>query len=28
MHNKALWTSFIFKHRSWCTCPSFCSCKM
>jgi len=31
MHNKALWTSFIFKHGSWCvsfTCLSFCSCKM
>ena len=31
MHNKALWTSFLFKHRSWCvsfTCLSFCSCKM
>ena len=30
-HNKALWTSFIFKHGSWCvsfTCLSFCSCKM
>jgi len=31
MHNKELWTSFLFKHRSWCvsfTCISFCSCKM
>ena len=31
MHNKALWTSFLFKHGSWCvsfTCMSFCSCKM
>jgi len=31
MHNKALWTSFHFKHGSWCvsfTCLSFCSCKM
>jgi len=31
MHNKALWTSFLFKHGSWCvsfTCLSFCSCKM
>jgi len=30
MHNKALWTSFPFKHGSWCvsfTCLSFCSCK-
>jgi len=30
-HNKALWTSFLFKHGSWClsfTCLSFCSCKM
>jgi len=30
MHNKALWTSFLFKHGSWCvsfTCL-FCSCKM
>jgi len=31
MHIKALWTSFNFKHWSWCvsfTCLSFCSCKM
>ena len=31
MHNKALWTSFLFKHGSWCvsfTCLSFTSCKM
>jgi len=31
MHNKSLWTSFPFKHGSWCvsfTCLSFCSCKM
>jgi len=31
MHNKALWTSFLFKHGSWCvsfTCLFFCSCKM
>jgi len=31
MHDKALWTSFLFKHGSWCvffTCLSFCSCKM
>jgi len=31
MHNKALWTSFLSKHGSWCvsfTCLSFCSCKM
>jgi len=31
MHNKALWTSFLFKHGSWCvlfTCLSFCSSKM
>jgi len=31
MHDKALWTSFLFKHRSWCvsfTCLSFCSYKM
>jgi len=31
MHNKALWTSFLFKHGSWCasfTCLSYCSCKM
>jgi len=31
MRNKALWTSFLFKHGSWCvsfTCLSFCSCKM
>jgi len=31
MHNKALWTSVLFKHGSWCvsfTCLSFCSCKM
>jgi len=31
MHNKALWTSFLFKHGSWCvsfTCLYFCSCKM
>jgi len=31
MHNKALWTSFLFKHGSWCvsfTYLSFCSCKM
>jgi len=31
MHNKALWTSFLFKHGSWCvsfTCLCFCSCKM
>ena len=30
-HNKALWTSFLFKHGSWCvsfTCLSFCSCKL
>jgi len=30
-HDKALWTSFLFKHGSWCvsfTCLSFCSCKM
>ena len=30
-HNKALWTSLLFKHGSWCvsfTCLSFCSCKM
>ena len=31
MDNKSLWTSFLFKHGSWCvsfTCLSFCSCKM
>jgi len=31
MHNNALWTSFLFKHGSWClsfACLSFCSCKM
>ena len=31
MHNKALWTSFLFKHGSWCvsfTCLSFYSLKM
>jgi len=31
MHNKAPWTSFVFKHGSLCvsfTCLSFCSCKM
>jgi len=31
MHNKALWTSFLFKHGSWCvpfTCLFFCYCKM
>ena len=31
MHNKELWTSFLFKHGSWClsfTCISFCSFKM
>ena len=31
MHNKAVWTSFLFKHGSWCvsfTCLSFRSCKM
>jgi len=31
MNNKALWTSFLFKHGSWCvsfTCLSFSSCKM
>jgi len=31
MHHKALWTSFLFKHGSWCvsfTCLSFCSCKI
>jgi len=31
MHNKSLWTSFLFKHGSWSvsfTCLSFCSCKM
>jgi len=31
MHNKALWTSFVFKHGSWCVsfrCLSFSSCKM
>jgi len=31
MHNKALWTSFLFKHGSWCvsfTCLSFFSFKM
>ena len=31
MHNKALWTNFLFKHGSSCvsfTCISFCSCKM
>jgi len=31
MHNKALWTSFLFKHGSRCvsfTCLSFCSSKM
>jgi len=31
MHNKELWTSFLFKGGSWCvsfTCLSFCSCKM
>ena len=31
MHNKALWTSFLFKYGSWCvsfTCLSFSSCKM
>ena len=30
MHNKALWTSFLFKNGIWCvsfTCLSFCSCK-
>jgi len=31
MHNKTLWTSFLFKHGSWCVsfaCLSFCACKM
>jgi len=31
MHNKALWTSFLFKHGSWgvsFTYLSLCSCKM
>jgi len=31
MHNKALWTSFLFKHGSWWvsfTCLSLCSSKM
>jgi len=31
MHNKALWTSFLFKHGSWCvsfTCLYFCFCKL
>jgi len=31
MQNKALWTSFLFKHGSWCvafTCLSFFSSKM
>ena len=31
MHNKSLWTSFLFKHGCWCvsfTCLSFCSCTM
>ena len=31
MNDKALWTSFLFKHGSWCvsfTCLSFSSCKM
>jgi len=31
MHNKALWTRFLFKHGSWCvsfTCLSFCSSKI
>ena len=31
MHNKALWTSLLFKQASWFvlfTCSSFCSCKM
>jgi len=31
MHNKPLWTSFVFKHGSWCvsfTCLCFYSCKM
>ena len=31
LHNKALWTSFLFKHGSWCvlfTCLSFYSNKM
>jgi len=31
MHNKTLWTSFLFKNGRWCvsfTCLSFCSCKM
>ena len=31
MHNKALWTSFLFKHGSWCvsfTCLPLFSCKM
>jgi len=31
MHNKSQWTSFLFKHGSWCvsfTCLSFCSCKL
>ena len=31
MHNKTLWTRFLFKHGSWCisfTCLIFCSCKM
>jgi len=31
MHNKALWTTFLFKHGSWdvsFTCLSFCSCKI
>ena len=31
MHNKALWTSFVFKHGSLCvsfTCLSISSCKM
>jgi len=31
MHNISVWTSFLFKHGSWCvsfTFLSFCSCKM
>jgi len=31
MHDKALWTSVLFKHGSWCvsfTCLSFCSYKI
>jgi len=31
MHDRARWTTFVFKHGNWCvsfTCLSFCSSKM